>query len=99
ANTTPPIPPWIGGDVRWPDVLGYKWELYNIAEDYSQANDLAAKMPDKLRQMQELFLVDASKYDVFPLDNEFAQRALTPRPSATAGRNVFSYAGELSGLD
>ena len=99
ASTTPPIPPWIGGDVRWPDVLAYKWELYNIAKDYSQADDLTATMPDKLRQMQELFLVEASKYNVFPLDNEFAQRALTPRPSATAGHNVFSYAGELSGLD
>ena len=52
------------------DVInGYKWELYNIAEDYSQNNDLAAKMPDKLREMQELFLVEAAKYNVFPLDN------------------------------
>ena len=57
-----------------------KWELYNIAEDYSESNDLAAKMPDKLRQLQELFLVEASKYNVFPLDNSILQRIVAPRP-------------------
>ena len=45
-----------------PDVNGYKWELYNIAEDYSQYNDLAAKMPDKLKEMQALFMTEAAKY-------------------------------------
>ena len=81
-----------------PDVVnGYKWELYNIAEDYSENNDLAAKMPDKLRSMQELFLVEASKYNVLPLDNDVLSRALTPRPSPTAGKTVFTYSGEVSG--
>ena len=99
AATTPPEPPWDLGLGKFPDVLnGYKWELYNIAEDYSQNNDLAAKMPDKLRNMQELFLVEATKYQVFPLDNSFVTRALTPRPSDTAGRTIFTYSGESSGL-
>jgi hypothetical protein len=41
---------------KLPEVVnGHKWELYNIADDYSEDNDLAAKMPDKLREMQELF--------------------------------------------
>jgi arylsulfatase len=66
---------------------------------FGGTNDLAAKMPDKLRQMQELFLVEASKYNVFPLDNSVAQRLLAPRPSATAGRDVFTYSGVSSGLD
>jgi len=48
--------------------------------------------------MQELFFVEASKYNVFPLANSVLQRALTPRPSATAGRNVFTYSGEISGV-
>jgi hypothetical protein len=88
------------GMAKLPDVVnGYKWELYNIADDYSESNDLAGKMPDKLRQMQELFLVEASKYNVFPLDNSVVQRIITPRPSATAGRNVFTYSGVISGLD
>ena len=86
AATTPPAGPWLMGMGHLPDVVnGYKWELYNIAEDYSENNDLAAKMPDKLRNMQELFLVEAAKYNVLPLDNSVLERALTPRPSPTAG--------------
>nr|WP_229426539.1 arylsulfatase [Microvirga alba] len=100
ASTTPPAPPWLLGLTKLPDVInGYQWELYNIAEDYSQANDLASKMPDKLREMQELFLVEASKYNVFPMDNSIVQRLLVPRPNNTAGRNVFTYTGTMSGLD
>src|SRR5262245_3933346 len=100
ACTTPPAPPWLMGTAKMPDVVnGYKWELYNIAEDYSENNDLAAKMPDKLHELQELFLVEASKYNVFPLDNAVLQRALEPRPSATAGRTLFAYSGPVSGID
>ena len=100
AATTPPAPPWLLGTAKLPqDVInGYKWELYNLTEDYSEANDLAAKMPDKLREMQELFLVEAAKYNVFPLDNSVLPRIIAPRPSATAGRNVFTYSGEMPGL-
>jgi len=99
AATTPPQPPWELGFGKFPDVVnGYTWELYNLAEDFSQSNNLAAKMPDKLRNMQELFLVQATKYQVFPLDNSFTARAVTPRPSATAGRTIFTYIGESSGL-
>jgi len=101
AATTPPAPPWELGLGKLPtDVVnGYQWELYHIAEDYSENDDLAAKMPDKLRELQELFLVEAEKYNVFPMDNTVIQRALTPRPSAIAGRDVFTYSGELPGLD
>ena len=97
ACTTPPQPPWLlGGKV--PNVVnGYNWELYNVADDYSQANDLAATMPDKLREMQELFVVQAAKYQVFPLDNGHLKRVLAPKPSYTAGRTEFTYAGELTG--
>jgi hypothetical protein len=98
ASTTPPQPPWLLGLAKMPDVVnGYKWELYNVSEDYSQANDLAATMPDKLRQMQELFLVEAAKNQVFPLDNDFLKRALAPRPSYIAGRTEFTYSDELTG--
>ena len=99
ASTTPPQGPWLMGVGQLPDVVnGYKWELYNIAEDYSQNNDLAAKVPDKLRNMQELFLVEAAKYDVLPLDNNVLERTLTPRPSPTAGKSVFAYSGEVAGI-
>jgi arylsulfatase len=100
AATTPPAGPWEMGLAKMPtDVVnGYKWELYNIAEDYSEYNDLAAKMPDKLHKLQELFLVEGQKYNVFPLDDSVVQRALVPRPSTVADRNVFTYSGEVSGI-
>jgi arylsulfatase len=87
------------GTTKMPDVVdGYKWELYNLTEDFSENNDLAAKMPDKLHEMQELFLMEAAKYNVFPLDNSILERLLTPRPSTTAGRNDFTYSGVISGI-
>src|SRR5260370_17238780 len=67
AATTPPAPPWLMGMSKMPNVVnGYKWELYNVAEDYSEANDLAARMPDKLPEVQELFLVQPSTHPLFP---------------------------------
>src|ERR1035437_4286164 len=81
ANTTPPVAPWVL-NAPMPDVNAYKWELYNLDEDYSQANDLAAKMPDKLKQLQALFVQEAAKYNVLPMDNSSFARAITPRPSA-----------------
>jgi arylsulfatase A-like enzyme len=100
AATTPPAPPWLLGTAKLPEdiVNGYKWELYNLKEDYSEYNDLAAKRPDKLRELQELFMVEATKYNVFPLDNSVLPRIVAPRPSATAGRNVFTYSSVMSGL-
>ncbi len=50
------------------------WELYNIDTDFSQANDLAATNPAKLKQLQAKFIAEAKKYDVFPLDPRFAER-------------------------
>jgi arylsulfatase len=76
----------------------YKWELYNLTEDYSQFNDLAAKMPDKLKEMQKLFDQEAAKYQVLPLDNRTFARAVEPRPSTTAGRTVFTYTGVNPGI-
>jgi arylsulfatase len=55
-------------------------------------------MPDKLKQMQALFQQEAAKYNVLPLDNSQFQRAITPRPSAVAGKTVFTYVGENAGV-
>ncbi|MET0151503.1 MAG: arylsulfatase, partial [Candidatus Binatia bacterium] len=99
AATTPVTIPWELSTATPPDVItGYKWELYNIKEDVTEANDLAAKMPDKLKQLQDVFYAEAKKYDVLPLDNSTLARFVTPRPSATAGRKVFTYSGELTGV-
>ena len=72
--------------------------LSTSQEDPTEFNDLAAKMPDKLKEMQDLFYAEAKKYNVLPLDNSTLARWNTPRPSLTAGRTVFTYSGELTGV-
>src|SRR4029453_15319940 len=74
------------------------WELYNLAEDYSENNDLAAKNPDKLKELQGLFMDEARKYEGLPLVISIPERLLAPRPSAVAGRTEFTYDREVSGL-
>jgi len=93
ASTTPPAAPWLLATGKLTDVNDYNWELYHLTEDYSQNNDLAQKNPDKLKEMQALFLTEAAKYQVLPLDNTGFSRLLTPRPSAVAGKTVFTYTG------
>ncbi len=99
AATTPVTLPWELSTAPPPDVItGYKWELYNVKDDPTEFNDLAAAMPDKLKEMQDLFYSEARKYDVLPLDNSTLARFKTPRPSLTAGQTVFTYSGELTGV-
>src|SRR5213595_1639462 len=99
ANTTPFAPPWDLATGKLPSVVdGYKWELYNLTEDFSQYNNLADKMPDKLKEMQALFQTEAAKYNVLPLDNTAFSRLQTARPSAVAGKTVFTYTGENVGI-
>jgi arylsulfatase len=69
--------PWeIAG--RQGDFLKAPWELYNLDEDFSQADDRAAKEPEKLKELQAKFLEEAKKYEVLPLDPRMAER-LDPR--------------------
>ncbi len=91
AATTPPTPPWasVTGSVGISD---YKWELYRVTDDFSEANNLVDKEPARLRELQDLFWVEAAKYSVLPLDNSKVERLdTTNRPSLTRGRSVFSY--------
>ncbi len=68
------------------------WELYNIDEDFSQANDLVAKEPKKLRDLQDRFMAEAAKYNVLPLDDRFAERAdPSLKPSHLRGKTRFVY--------
>jgi arylsulfatase len=91
ASTTPLRLPWITTGAE-PNPDDFKWELYHVAEDYSQANDLAAKNPDKLKELQTVFDAEAKKYNVYPLDSTFAERVDPAiRPSLTRGRTVFTY--------
>jgi arylsulfatase len=99
ATTTPATLPWELSSAPPPDVItGYKWELYNVKDDPTQADDLAAQMPDKLKEMQALFYSEAAKYNVLPLDNSTLARWNSPRPNLTAGRTEFTYEGELTSV-
>jgi hypothetical protein len=85
--------PWNPNRVNF-DPDKQKWELYNINEDFSQANDLAAKNPDKLRQLQDLWWVEAAKYNVLPLDWRATERFNSEamgRPSLIRGRKSMTY--------
>jgi len=91
AATTPPTPPWASSGSTTP-VEDYKWELYKITDDFSEAVNLAAQEPAKLKELQELFWKEAEKYNVLPIDNSKVERLdVTNRPSLTAGRNMFTY--------
>jgi arylsulfatase len=96
---TTPLPtdlPWMPPGPPVDVMTGYRWELYDTTKDFSEANDLAAKEPERLRSLQELFLVEAARHDVFPLDNTKMERFDTSiRPSLTKGRTSFTYAGYL----
>ncbi len=96
AGTKVLRPPWV--TLAKPrDVLTYPWELYDLRNDWSQAEDLAATNPAKLKEMQALFMQEAKKYQVFPLDDSVVARLITPRPSITAGRTEFTWTRPLAG--
>jgi arylsulfatase A-like enzyme len=99
AATTPATLPWELSTKPAPDVItGYNWELYNVKDDPTESDDLATRMPDKLKEMQDLFYAEAKKNNVLPLDNSSLARWNTARPSLTAGRKTFTYTGELSNV-
>ena len=91
ACTTPLRLPWVvAGSEPSPD--DFKWELYHVAEDFSQANDLAAQNPDKLKELQAVFDAEAQKFNVYPLDSSYVDRGRADlRPSLARGRNTFTY--------
>jgi len=95
AATTPGVAPWdtaAEAQGRLPSVLDYKWELYNVSEDFSEANNLAAKEPAKLKELQDLFWKEAEKYNVLPIENSRINRFdVNIRPSLTRGRDEFTY--------
>lgn len=68
------------------------WELYDITRDFSQADDLAAREPARLRLLQDMFMAEAAKYNVLPLDDRFAERLdVTLRPSYFFGRDEVTF--------
>ena len=77
------------------------WELYDTSKEWSQAHDLSKEMPDKLRELQDLFLVEAAKYNVFPLDDRRSERfnaSIAGRPELPAGRKTMTFYPGMSHL-
>src|SRR4029079_6930295 len=72
------------------------WELYDTNTDWSQARDLAAEMPDKLEELKALFVEEALKYNVLPLDDRRVERfdpGLAGRPSLIRGTSQLLFGG------
>ncbi|MFO1209253.1 MAG: arylsulfatase [Amaricoccus sp.] len=90
-------PPWVLGGAADLDPAKADWELYDVANDWTQNHDIAAEHPDKLKELQDLFWQEAEKYQVLPLDATVATRLVTPRPSITAGRTEFVWTRPLTG--
>ena len=82
-------------------LLEDKWELYHIDEDFSSTNDLAAKMPEKLKELQELFLKEAVANHALPIDDRLLERtnaALAGRPDLMAGRTSLTVYEGMTGM-
>jgi arylsulfatase A-like enzyme len=73
-------------------------ELYDLNTDFSQSQNIADKNPDKVKEMKKLFIEEAQKYQVFPMDASVATRLVAPRPNITAGRSEFVYTHPMVGL-
>ena len=91
--------PWEAFGPANPDPLNNQvLELYDLKRDFSQTTDLAAKNPQKVKELKQLFISEAKKYQVFPLDASVAARIVAPRPNITAGRSTFVYTHPMVGL-
>ncbi len=86
--------PWeLLGKVVTDPASAYKFELYDVRHDWTQYTDVAAANAPKLREMTDLMFAEFARYQVLPLDASVATRMVTPRPSMTGGRKVFTYTG------
>ncbi|WP_269321082.1 arylsulfatase [Fischerella sp. PCC 9605] len=80
--------PWETGQVKTVAFNDDVWELYDTSKDWSQAKDLSKQHPDILHKLQQLWLIEAVKYNVLPLDDRFAERAnseIAGRPDLIRG--------------
>jgi len=91
--------PWQAFGAANPDPLNNQvFQLYNINQSWNQEEDVAAKYPQKVKQMRAAFLAEAKKLQVLPLDASVAARIVAPRPNITAGRTEFVYTRPMTGL-
>ncbi len=93
--------PWVTGQVQLAAFDDDVWELYDTSTDWTQAQDLAREHPQKLHELQRLWLIEATRYNVLPLDDRFAERAnpeIAGRPQLIKGTRqvLFGGMGRLS---
>ncbi len=91
--------PWQTGKQK--PLLSDTWDLYNVRDDFSLANNLAAKHPDKLKKLQQLFMAEAVKYHVLPIDDRVIERvnpALAGRPDIMGGRTSLTLFEGMDGM-
>ena len=74
------------------------FELYDLNTDFSQSQNIADNHPDKVKELKKIFIEEAKKYHVFPMDASVAARIVAPRPNITAGRTEFIYTRPMVGL-
>jgi arylsulfatase A-like enzyme len=100
ASTVPAVYPWEGVKGRPPvDVMnGFTWELFNLEDDPTQLKDLSAKEPERLRMMQELWTIEATRNDVFPLNDSQLPVLTAERPGPAAGRKQFVYTAPMTSM-
>jgi arylsulfatase len=82
-------------------LLDDKWELYDTRADFSLADDLAAKNPAKLKELQELFLKEAVKYNVLPIDDRSIERLnprIAGRPDLMGDRTSLTLHAGMTGM-
>jgi arylsulfatase A-like enzyme len=93
-SAVPVRAPWelLGSAILDP-ASAYKFELYDVQHDWTQYTDVAAANPAKVKEMTDLMFGEFAKYQVLPLDASVATRMVTPRPSMSGGRRVFTYSG------
>lgn len=85
--------PWMGSTHGLDDDV---WELYNVEEDWTQSNDLATKEPERLANLQRLFLIQAARFNVLPMDIRSAERMnpdIAGRPSLITADSQTFYPG------
>ncbi|MDN5766882.1 MAG: arylsulfatase [Humibacillus sp.] len=88
--------PWVMVGGALPAFDDDVWELYDGASDYSQANDLAAEHPQMLAKLQRLWLIEATKYNVLPMDDRTSERLepqMAGRPTLVHGTTQLFYPG------
>ena len=86
--------PWELTGVAVPDpATAFKYQLFDLKNDWTQFTDVSAQHPEKMAEMHDLMFGEFAKYQVLPLDASAATRFVAPRPSLAAGRTVFDYSG------